>query len=108
MVDSYVQLTIVQLYNMASATSSSGFFLQKKKGAEIAASAKISILLLAHILNYNPPNNFCGLSLNETDHVVQIGRWLSDDIRRPICYPSSDFISTEERPRNRPSVQAKF
>ena len=40
-------------------------------------------------------NNFFGLSLDKTDHVIQIERWLSDDIRRLIWYPSSDFLSTE-------------
>ena len=37
-----------------------------------------------NILFYNPPNNFWELSLDKTDHVIQIGRWISEDIRRPI------------------------
>ena len=44
---------------------------------------------------YNPPNYFFALLLNKTDHVSKVGRWLSDDIRRLIWNPSSDFI-----PRN--------
>ena len=36
---------------------------------------------------YNPPNNFCGLSLDKTDHVVQNRTMV---IRR---YPPSDLIS---------------
>ena len=36
---------------------------------------------------YNPPNNFCGLSLDKTDHVIQ--DWTMD-IRG---YPPSDLIS---------------
>ena len=37
-------------------------------------------------LQYDPPNNFFGLSLDKTDHVKQIGRRLSDDIRRLILF----------------------
>ena len=43
-----------------------------------------------YIINiYNTPNNFFGLSLDKTDHVIQNGTMV---IRR---YPPSDFISTE-------------
>ena len=38
---------------------------------------------------YNPQNNFCELSLDKTDHVIQNRTMV---IRG---YPSSDFISTE-------------
>ena len=44
---------------------------------------------------YNPSINFCALSLDKAGQVIQIGRWLSEDIHRPIWYPSSDFISTK-------------
>ena len=43
---------------------------------------------------YNPPINYCGLSLDKTYHVVQIGRSLSEDIRR------FDFISTKEKTKH--------
>ena len=33
---------------------------------------------------YNPTNYFLGLSLNKTNLVIKIGRWLSDDIGRLI------------------------
>ena len=51
---------------------------------------------------YNPPNNFCGLSLDKTDHVIQNRTMV---IRR---YPSSDFISTEERPRHEQVFKLNF
>ena len=41
------------------------------------------------IMNYNPPTNFCQLSLDKTDHVIQIRR-----------YVSSDLISSEEKPKH--------
>ena len=37
-----------------------------------------------YLFIYNPPNNFCELSMDKTDHVIEIGRWLSGEIRRPI------------------------
>ena len=49
---------------------------------------------------YNSPKNLCGLSLDKWSRDT-IGRWLSDDIRCPIWYPLSDFISMAEKPRNR-------
>ena len=51
---------------------------------------------------HNPPNNFCGLPLDKTDHVVQNRTMV---IRR---YPSSDFISIEERPRNKQAFKLNF
>ena len=53
-------------------------------------------------------NNFCGLSLDKIDHVIQIGRWLSKVKRRPIWYSSSDFISMEEKPRNKQIFKLRF
>ena len=38
----------------------------------------------------NPPINFCGLSLDIIDHVIQIGRWLSEDIRLIIFRRKED------------------
>ena len=32
--------------------------------------------------NYNPPISFCELSLDGSGHMIQIGEWLSEDIRR--------------------------
>ena len=43
--------------------------------------------IYTYIYIYNPMNNFSGLSLNKTDHVVQIRAMV---IRR---YPPSDLIS---------------
>ena len=40
--------------------------------------------------------------------LIKIGRWLSDDIPRPIWYPSSDFISTGGKPRNKQTVTLNF
>ena len=34
--------------------------------------------------NYNPPISFCELSLDGTRHMIQIGEWLLEDIRRMI------------------------
>ena len=41
---------------------------------------------MVDIVCYNPPNNFCGLSLDKTDHVIQNPTM---DIRG---YPPSDLI----------------
>ena len=38
----------------------------------------------------------------------KIGWWLSDDIPRPIWYPSSDFISTEGKPRKEQTFTLNF
>lgn len=46
--------------------------------------------------------------MDKTDHEIQIGRWLSEDIRRPIWYPSSDFISTKEKPGNEQTFKLNF
>ena len=58
--------------------------------------------------SYNPPISFCELSLDGTGHMIQIGEWLSEDIRRTIWYPSPDSISTEEKPRNEQSETIKL
>ena len=58
--------------------------------------------------NYNPPISFCELSLDGTGHMIQIGEWLSEDIRRTISYPSPDSTSTEEKPRNEQSETIKL
>ena len=57
---------------------------------------------------YNPPNRFCGLSLDKMITWYKMGRWLSDCIRHPTSYPSSDFISTKERPRKEKSFKLNF
>ena len=57
--------------------------------------------------NYNQPISFCELSLDGTGHMMQIGEWLSEDIRRTIWYPSPDPISTEEKSRNEQSKTIK-
>ena len=46
--------------------------------------------------------------MDKTDHVIEIGRWLSGEIRRPIWYPSSDFISMEGKPRNKKTFKLNF
>ena len=51
---------------------------------------------------YNPPNNFCELSLDKADHVIQNRKM---DVRG---YPSSDFISTEGKPRNKQTFKLNF
>ena len=53
-------------------------------------------------LSYDPPINFCGLSLDKTDHVIQN---LTMVIRG---YPPSDFISTKEKPRNEQTFKLNF
>ena len=58
--------------------------------------------------NCNPPINFCELWLDGTGHIIQIGEWLSQDIRCTIWYPTPDFISTEEKPRNKQSETIKL
>ena len=58
--------------------------------------------------NYNPPISFCELSLDGIGHMIQIGEWLSEDIRRMIWYPSPDSISAEEKPRNEQSETIKL
>lgn len=37
-----------------------------------------------------------------------VGRWLSDDVRRPIWYPSSDFISMEGKLWNKRTFKLKI
>ena len=68
-------------------------------------SRKITALIFPRSLFYNLRNSFFGPSLDKTDHVTQIGRCLSDDIRRPIWYPSSDdnFRAIRRRPLPIPS-----
>jgi len=56
---------------------------------------------------YNPPINFCGISLDKTDHMLQIGRWLSEDIRRSIWCLSSHFCR-RKKTEKRANVQAKL
>ena len=51
-----------------------------------------------HSDNYNPTNNFCGLSLDKIDHVIP-NRTM--DIRG---YPSSDLISVVRSPLWAPAV----
>ena len=47
---------------------------------------------------YSPPINFCGPSLDNTDHMIQNRTILiSEDIHRSILYPSLDFILTEHQ-----------
>ena len=68
-------------------------------------------LLASYLLtpgNYNPPINFCGLSLDKTDQVTQnrtmvIRRYPPSDL-----ISSSDFISTEEKPRNEKTFKLNF
>ena len=38
----------------------------------------------------------------------KIGRWISEDFRHPIWYPSSDFISTEGKPKNEQTLTISF
>ena len=52
--------------------------------------------------SYNPPNNFCGLSLDKIDHVIENRR---TGIRG---YPSSDFISAEGKGRNQQTFTLNF
>ena len=53
----------------------------------IYEAQKAETVLSAVIYIYNPPNNFCGLLLDKTDHMIQ--NWTMD-IRG---YPPSDFMS---------------
>ena len=41
-------------------------------------------------------------------HWIKLGRWLSEGIRRPTQYPSSNFISTEEKPWNEETLKLNF
>ena len=62
------------------------------------------------ILNYNPPIKFttAGSSWIKLFTWYKSGRSLSEDIRRPIWYPSFDFISTEEKAKHdRANVQTE-
>ena len=63
-------------------------------------SRKITALIFPISIFCNLRNSFFGLSLDNTDHVTQIRWWLSDDIRRPIWYPSSNYISMKGKPKN--------
>ena len=52
--------------------------------------------------------------ISEGSHLIKlitrykIGRWLSDDIHRPIWYLSSDFNSMEGKPRNKWTFKLKL
>ena len=60
--------------------------------------------MYVYIYIYNPLNNFCGLSLDKTDHVVQnrtmdIRRYtpVRFDIRRPILFRRKENQETRKR-----------
>ena len=66
-------------------------------------------LLASYLLtagNYKPPINFCGLSLDKTNHVIQ--NWTMVIRRYSPCDLISDFISTEEKPRNEKTFKLNF
>ena len=72
------------------------------QNTEFAAYCPLTELANYNNACYNPTNNFFGLSLDKTDHVVQNRTMVFR------CYSPSDLISTQERPRNEQAFKLTF
>ena len=62
----------------------SHIFLNRATAVYHDSSIGLHLCPVQDIKPYNPPNYFFGFSLDKTDHVIKIGRWLSGDIHRLI------------------------
>ena len=73
-----------------------------------AQKAETVLSAVIYIYIYNPPNNFCQLSLDKIGYVIQnramvIRRYPPSDL-----ISSSDFILTEGKPKNKQTFKLNF